>query len=392
MNELITDDGEIVETGSALTTVDMSMASTLARAEIDSQITTARQYPRSAKRAIDNILTLATLDETTATENIFALKRGNKPIRGPSIRLAEIVAQCWGNCRVDARVIGIDRVNKIITAEGLFHDLEANVATRATVQRRISDKNGRLYNDDMIAMTGNAACSIAKRNAILGGVPKGVWRKAVDASEQIIKGDVKTLVERRDAAIKAFAMFGLSPAQVFEIMDVAGEEDIDIDDLVTLRAIYAGLKSGEQTVEELLRKSGGGTAHAVMANPLKDDPAPDASKMKAAADAISKAETAPGKSKDGPADDGAPAGGQAAAAGAPPAAASETAASGGDSGTAGDDDADAPATEVSAAYLAGQAARKKGTANKPPKDLSEADAADWKAGWSEQDAAMKAGG
>lgn len=283
MNEIITVDGEVVETGVPVL-LDDAMAGTIARAEIDMQIATAHRYPRSVKRAIDNILSLATLDEQTALENIYALKRGGKPLRGPSIRLAEIVAQQWGNCRVDARVISVDRQNKTLMAEGTFHDLETNVATRATVSRSIATKTGGLYSHDMIAVAGQAATAIARRNAILNGVPKGVWRKAVDASEQIIRGDAKTLVERRDSAIKAFAHFNLSPDQVFQIMDVPGVEDIDIDDLVTLRAIYSSLKSGEQTVEELLRGKTQTSDHQKVENPLDDKPADATDKQSGGAD------------------------------------------------------------------------------------------------------------
>ena len=57
-----------------------------------------------------------------------------------------------------------------------------------------------------------------------------------------------------------------------------------------------------------------------------------------------------------------------------------------------EDDADAPANEVSEAYSAGMEARRKGLAARPPKDIDGEDAADWRAGWADQDAAMKAGG
>jgi hypothetical protein len=253
--EMITDDGVVIKQMiGPPPTVDTAMAGALARAEIDTQVATAKRYPRSIKTAINNILSLATLDEETATECIYALKRSGKPIRGPSIRLAEIVCSQWGNCRDTAMVVSIDRVNKLVTAEGAFHDLETNRATRASVQRRISGKDGRLFSDDMIAVTGNAACSIARRNAILAGVPKGIWRKAVEACEQIIRGDASTMVEKRDKAMAALAHFNLSPEQVFKIMDVQGLEDLSLDDIATLRVIYTSLKNGEQTVEELLRQ------------------------------------------------------------------------------------------------------------------------------------------
>jgi hypothetical protein len=274
--EIITQDGEVIEQVALPQIIDTATLGAIEGAQIDRQIATAHAYPRSIKLAISNILTLATLDEQTAVECVYVIKRGGKPLRGPSIRLAEIIAQAWRNNRVEARVVQIDRVNKVIVAEGTFVDLEGNTATRASVQRRISDKYGKLFSDDMITTTGNAACSIARRNAILAGVPKGVWRRAFDEAERVIKGDVKTLVERRDQALKHMAHHGLSDTQVFAILDVKGVEDIDLEDLVNLRVIATALKNGEQTVEELLRGiAAAAPQHTVVRNPLKDEAPPD---------------------------------------------------------------------------------------------------------------------
>jgi hypothetical protein len=227
---------------------------------------------------------LATHDQKTAETMIYALPRGNKPILGPSIRLAEIVAQCWGNCVSESRVVAIDRVNKVITAEGLFTDLQTNSTVKASVERRISDKHGRLYSDDMITVTGNAARSIARRNAILAGVPKAIWEQAYDAAEQCVAGDVATLSVTREKAIKAFAVYGLKPEQVFQLIDVKGEQDIGITEVLSLRAMFSSVKNGEATVEELLREAArGSTNFDRVANPLQDDVANKAQRPKAAA-------------------------------------------------------------------------------------------------------------
>lgn len=260
----------------------MSLAVSLARAEVDQQIATARALPRSIQRAVSQIMTLATLDEESAEECVYALPRGGKPIKGPSVRLAEIIASQWGNCRVGARVVHVDRIEKYVEAEGVFHDLETNTATTARVRRRISDKKGFLLTEDMIVVTGNAACSIAKRNAILGAVPKAVWRKAYSAVESVIAGDVKTLGERRDKAMKAFAAFGVKPEQVFEAIDVAGVDDITLDHMTTLLGMHSALKSGESNVEEMFpRKAalvdkGKGISGALDALAKKDTPPHDA--------------------------------------------------------------------------------------------------------------------
>jgi len=214
------------------------------RAEIDMQIETAKRFPRSIQRATGAILTLSTMDEETAAECNFALPRGGKPILGPSIRLAEIIQQCWGNCRVSARVVNVNTDEKWIEAEGIYHDLETNSATAARVRRRIADRSGRVFNDDMIIVTGNAACSIAKRNAILAGVPKSVWRQAYDAARKVVAVDVQTLTVRREKAVSAFANFGVKPEQVFVSLGVAGNDDITLDHIPILRGMFSAIKNG----------------------------------------------------------------------------------------------------------------------------------------------------
>lgn len=269
--EIITNDGEVIDgfgPGS-------SVAVQLQKAEIDQLITTARSFPRSMKRVQSAIMTMATLDEESAEECMYALPRGGKPIKGPSIRFAEILKQSFGNCRAGARVVDVDRVEMFVEAEGVFHDLETNASTTARVRRRISDKNGRLFKDDMIIVTGNAACSIAMRNAILAGVPKPLWRKAYDSVQATITGDITTLSENREKALKALAAFGVKPEQIFASLGREGMEDVTVDDIATLRGMYSALKNGEATVEEMFFGTvKAASQHDKVVDPLSDDPAP----------------------------------------------------------------------------------------------------------------------
>lgn len=243
------DTGEVTQ--QLMTAEQASLAIQLSRAEIDQKIATAKAFPRSITEAVRKIMTLATLDEDTAEECSYALPRGGKPIVGPSARFAEIVYQNWGNCIVGARVVHVDRAEKYVEAEGVYHDLETNASRTARVRRRIVDKYGRLYSDDMIIVTGNAACSIASRNAVLAGVPRGVWRKAYEAAQAVVKGDVKTLAERRETIFKAFAAFGVTPEQLFVVLGIGGADDITLEHIPTLTGMRAALKSGEETVETM---------------------------------------------------------------------------------------------------------------------------------------------
>jgi hypothetical protein len=248
MNDVIQQD----QGGAAVFTPETSVIQALTRAEIDQQIATAHQFPRSISLVQNNITSLVTISQEFAAECNYSLPRGGKTISGPSIRLAEVVYSQWGNCRVASRVTVIDRRDKFIEAEAVFHDLQTNAAVLKRSRRKISDRNGNLYNDDMIIMTGNACQAIAMRNAIFAGVPKAVWNQAYDLALQTVRGDVKTLGDRRKAGMEALQAFGLSAQQVYAALGVEGAKDIDMNVMVDMAGILNALKTGEATVEQVI--------------------------------------------------------------------------------------------------------------------------------------------
>lgn len=228
--------------------VESGTVALLNKSEIDMQIATAHRYPRSIKRFRDESLQMVTLNERVAESCIYALPRDGKIIEGPSARFAEVVASAWGNCRAGSRVVSDQ--GDFVTAQGVFHDLERNVAITYEVQRRITDKHGRRYKPDMIGVTANAACSVALRNAILKGVPKAFWDDMYQAARQTVMGDFKTLANRRADAIKAFQAFGISDTQIFAKLEVGGIEDITLEHLVTLRGLLTAIRDGDTTPEQ----------------------------------------------------------------------------------------------------------------------------------------------
>jgi hypothetical protein len=237
--------------------VESGTVALLNKSEIDMQVATAHKYPRSIKRFRDESLQMVTLNESVAESCIYALPRSGKTIEGPSARFAEVVASAWGNCRAGARVVNDS--GDFITAQGVFHDLERNVAITYEVQRRITDKNGKRFNADMIGVTGNAASSIALRNAILKGVPKAFWDDMYQAARATVMGDFKTLANRRADALKAFVALGVSQEQVFAKLEVTGIEDIGLEHLVVLRGLITAIKDGDTTPEQAFAVESGDT-------------------------------------------------------------------------------------------------------------------------------------
>lgn len=234
---------------------ESGMVAVLNKSEIDQQIATAHRFPRSIKRFVDEAMQMVTLNESVAQECIYALPRDGKTIEGPSARFAEIIASAWCNSRSGARVVSDH--GEFVTAQGVFHDLERNVAITYEVQRRITGKNGKRYSADMIGVTANAACSIALRNAILKGVPKAFWASMYEAARKVIMGDIKTLANRRAAAVAEFQRFGVSAEQICGKLAVAGIEDISLEHLVVLRGLLTAIKEGDTSPEEAFAADAG---------------------------------------------------------------------------------------------------------------------------------------
>lgn len=250
--------GELDEDGGTFVQApDIGTLAVLNKSEIDQQIATARHYPRSIVSFRKEALQLATLDERTAAECIYSLPRRQwddsrkeyvmKTIEGPSARFAEIINYAWGNTRAGARVVSDE--GDFVTAQGLFYDLEKNTAISYEVRRPIVGKKGR-FTADMIGVTANAASSIALRNAICKGIPKALWKPMYDSARSVVAGDVRTLASRRDEAIKAFAIFGVTPEMIFAAIDVQGIQDITIDNLVTLKGLLTAIQEGDTTPEQ----------------------------------------------------------------------------------------------------------------------------------------------
>jgi hypothetical protein len=218
---------------------------------------------------------MACYNDAAAQNCIYSLPRGGKPIIGPSIGFANIVAQAWGNCTDGARIVHIDRKEKVIVAEGGFHDLETNRKTMLPVQRRICGKDGRLFNDDMIMVTGMAAASIARRNAILNAVPRALWFPIFEEALQIVRGSLETFAESKDKALKAFAQFGVAPDKVIMALGLKGDADLTLEHITPLRGMYQALRDGSVTVEEMFDpRRMTGTGFEKVDNPLGDETAP----------------------------------------------------------------------------------------------------------------------
>jgi hypothetical protein len=249
------------------------------RGEIDIQIVTARRFPRSIKTFQEQALSMATIDEETAASCFYTLpkrKGSDKPIEGPSVRLAEIVSSAWGHLRIVGRIV--EEGDRFLTAYGGAWDLQTNVARAVEVRRRITNRDGGRYNDDMIATTANAAIAIATRNALFQVIPQSYTRQIYLKCREVAVGKAETLGAKRAKMIEYFQKMGIEPARVFALLELRGVEDITLDHLATLKGLATAIKDGDTTIEDAFPPAG----TVPQSDPLVDE-------MKALGDVATKA-------------------------------------------------------------------------------------------------------
>ncbi len=219
------------------------------QAMIDSQIATAKRYPRVVSKFKEECMTMATMDEETASGCFYAIPRGNRPITGPSVRLAEIVASAWGNIVSESAVNNVD--DKFVYVRASCRDLERNVSVGIEIKRKITDRNGKRYNDDMIQVTGQAACAIALRNAIFKVIPGVFYKDVYDAARKLASGGSMSLGERRAKVFKGLIGLGAMQDRILAVINRDDIDDVTSKDIELLIGMGTSIKEGTSNVDEV---------------------------------------------------------------------------------------------------------------------------------------------
>lgn len=249
MPEIIRPDSDFQQEQSELTPSALAI---LNQSEHASMVASANlpNNRRKLKEFDDKLMAYANHSQPVALSMFYSLPRAGKQIIGASIRFAEIVAPCWKNCAVASRVVG--DANDTVTAQGVFIDYEANLRNSVEVPRRITDKEGKRYNADMIVTTSNAAMSIARRNAVLkGGVPQALWSPAYEAAQLTAVGKAVSHAQRIADAMEYLHKLGVTEEQALNAVECPSVKDLEVEHLVTLKVLCQEIKRGEKTIEEV---------------------------------------------------------------------------------------------------------------------------------------------
>ena len=237
----------------------------LERASIDMQIATAHQFPRSLAKFKENALALVTLDEETAASCLYRRpvgrdRDGNETYaEGMSIRMAEIVAGCYGNLRVGTRTI--ESTPRYVVVQGVAHDLESNFLSTAECKESTVKRNGQPYDERMRVVIEKAAAAKARRDAIFQVVPRASAKFLETAAKALLFGNASSITKWRTRIAAWVKTLGIEEARVWKSLGVEGADDLKQSEIETLIGIQNALKSGDTTLDEafpLIEKEGGG--------------------------------------------------------------------------------------------------------------------------------------
>ncbi len=213
-------------------------------AEVQAAMAIAKRFPRNPIEAMDRILQACTRP-ALAEGALYSYARGGAEVTGPSIRLAEAMAQIWGNIQFGIRVL--EQRNGESTVEAFAWDLETNVRQTKVFQvahKRHTRKGAQRLEDprDIYEMVANQGAR-RLRSCILGVIPGDVTEAAVSQCEATMKASTDVSPEALKKLVDAFATFSVTREQI-EKRTQCRLEAIRPAQVIQLRKIYQSLRDG----------------------------------------------------------------------------------------------------------------------------------------------------
>lgn len=249
MNELsLYQAQEMVNTSAPTNT----MLSTREAQEVQAAVFMAKKFPRNENEAIGRILRSCER-VGLATKAVYSYPKGGTQVSGPSVRLAEAIAQAWGN--IQSGVVELEQREGESTCMAYCWDIETNTRECKifTVKHQISTRNGmKVLTDprEIYELVANQGAR-RKRACILNIIPGDVVDEAMARCNKTLQSNNrKPLIDRLRELVDMFQTRYSVPLASIEKyfgypLDVFTEQDG-----VTLAGIYNALKDGAAKRED----------------------------------------------------------------------------------------------------------------------------------------------
>lgn len=254
MAPTVTDEPDVIDAGAEVVQTTLpSVIEALVRGEIDIQIATAKQYPRSLDVFHRRAIAMATLDDETAESCIYRRPVGRKNgqtefAEGMSVRMAEIVGASYGNLRVYASLV--EQTDEYVRARGAAIDLETNYASSSEVVESTLTKDNKPFSPRMRVVVAKAALAKARRDATFQVVPKALAKPVEGAARRVLMGSAQSLEKRRATVLEWIRKIGIDAHRVYHALGIEGAADLTPEKLEMLTGIRTALKDNETSLDE----------------------------------------------------------------------------------------------------------------------------------------------
>lgn len=214
-------------------------------AEVKGKLSVAKMFPRNEALAFQKVMDSCSRP-SLAKVAMYSFPRAGQTVSGPSIRLAEELARCWGN--IDYGIRELSRKDGVSEMEAYAWDMETNTisAQRFSVRHvRDTRDGGKQLTDerDIYEMTANQGARRV-RERIFAILPPDLIDAAVQKCRETLAGKSdKPIADRVRDMIAAFNKLGVT-APMIEKRLGRKLDAILPDDLVDLAGIYNSIKDG----------------------------------------------------------------------------------------------------------------------------------------------------
>lgn len=236
----------------------VEVAVSRAAQEVQAAMVVAKKFPRNQTQAHQRILE-ACKRYRLADAALYEYPRGKDEetgkknfVTGPSIRLAEVAAQCWGN--IDFGITELEQRPGESTVMSYAWDLETNTrqAKVFTVRHeRFTRRGSHALHDprDIYELVANQGAR-RLRACILGVIPGDIIDSAVAECEKTLDGkNEEPLADRIRKMVSAFAEYSVTQAMIERNLGHSADAMTELE-LRRMRKIYRTLRDNMASVED----------------------------------------------------------------------------------------------------------------------------------------------
>lgn len=242
---------------------------------VQAQVILSKKFPRDRKEVINKIEKVCTSVEL-AGQAMYEYKRGGMQITGPSIKLLEVVAQCYGN--IDCGVVELDQDEGESTFQAFAWDMESNMRIEKTftVKHIRYTKNGTKELTDPRDIYETVANNGSRRlrSCLQSVIPKDIVQAAIDEVAKTLKAKVQVTPERLKKMIEGFEIFKISKE---DIEDYIGSrlESITPSMFLKLNRIYKSLEDEMASKEDFFKSKSDANTETIIIPEGKKDSEPE---------------------------------------------------------------------------------------------------------------------